>query len=121
MSSSTGYNCVCCGARHTFTLYVLAHRFEHLTHRCDCGALHDIYDGEATLQEMTEPRVTVWIPSSAGAPERHGFYHVRFPNGTEADRNWYWNGIAFLYDKDSPVSLGLSSIGAYRGLDREYK
>ena len=116
----TSYNCTCCGARHDFSMYVMAHRFEHLTHRCDCGALHDIYDGEATLHDMSAPRVTPWITPDV-EPATQGFYHIRFPNGTEADRNWYWNGIHFLYDKDSPVSLGLCSIGAYRGLDRQYK
>jgi hypothetical protein len=119
-SSAPGYNCTLCARFHPFSVYVLAHRFEHFTHRCECGAQHDIYDGEASLiDRLAKPAVTDWITDTPPALE--GYYHIRFPNGTEADRNWYWNGSAFAYDKGSPVVLQFGSIGGYRGLTRRYE
>jgi hypothetical protein len=144
MSISTGYNCTSCGKFHEYSAYLVAHRMERIQHTCDlCGAIHTLYDGyayrwkpghvpAATTREelavaagvqlplLTEPALTDWI--NEHPPEREGYYHIRFPNGTEADRNWYWSRrtFTFLYDKDSPVSLAFGSIGAWRGLDREY-
>lgn len=142
MSNSTGYNCTCCGKQHAYSLYVLAHSLERIQHRCDlCGAVHMIYDGSAYLWSpghvpkgtstrdlataagvqlplIPEPQLTDWI--SDAPPTLDGYYHVRFPNGTEADRNWYWQRGVFCYDKDSPVCIAFGSIGAWRGLDRQY-
>lgn len=145
MSTSTGYNCKSCGKWHAYTPYMIAHQGERVQHRCDlCGAVHMMFEGAAYLWSpghtprhlpdqreqlvaaaaqvplFVEPALTDWITDEP--PQRDGFYHIRFPNGTESDRNWYWNsrGQRFAYDTDSPITLGFSSIGAWRGLDREY-
>jgi hypothetical protein len=113
-----------------------------LSHRCDlCGAVHTVLNGVATMtlpghvprkttqfeldiaagiEPHDEPAVTAWIHDYP--PIREGYYHIRFPNGTEADRNWYWNNQTgcFMYDKNGSVSLSFISIGAWRGLDRPY-
>ena len=117
-SEHSGYTCALCARFHPYTMYVHAHRFEHLRTRCECGAVYDIYDREATLiDRLAKPAVTDWI---TGEPAHIGYYHIRFPNGTEADRNWYWDGATFRYDKDSPVSLASNCIQAFRGLTRRF-
>lgn len=114
--SNAGFQCNVCGAHHTYSPYVLAHRFEHLTFRCDCGARFDIYDGDADLIPTTEAAPTAWIVDRE--PVHVGFYHIRFPNGTEADRNWWWDGMVFRYDKDHPAGIAFNATGGYRGLNR---
>lgn len=110
------FTCILCGTVHTFTPYVLAHRFEHFATTCTCGARYDIYDGEATLVETTEARPTNWIEGAE--PVHKGYYTIRFPNGTVSDRNWYWDGCVFRYDRDSPALLAFNCINAWRGLTR---
>jgi hypothetical protein len=120
MSTSPGYNCTLCARFHPYTPYVMAHPNERLTHRCMCGATHDLINGHARLVDrMAKPSVTEWITDDP--PVREGYYHIRFPNGTESDRNWHWNGLAFGYDKNSPHILGFTSIAGWRGLDRRYE
>lgn len=144
MSNLPGFNCQTCGKRHDFSMYVIAHASDLLRHRCDlCAAVHDILPRVEGLPERQvvlaipgfipkkttsfelsqaaaehEPTVTDWITS--GPPERDGFYHIRFPNGTESDRNWFWRDSRFWYAVDSPVSIGFESVGGFRGLDRAY-
>lgn len=144
MSNSTGYNCTTCGKWHAFTPYMISHQSERVQHRCDlCGAVHMLHEGAAykwhpghlpthladqreqnlkaiQLPLLTHPEITAWITDEP--PMRDGWYHIRFPNGTEADRNWYWQGSMqrFAYDEHSPITLGFSSIGGWRGLDRAY-
>lgn len=114
---NAGFHCTVCGKYHAFTPYVAAHRFEHLVHRCECGARHGIYDGDVDLIPTTEAAPTEWFPPTV-EPVHVGFLHIKFPNGTEADRNWYWDGATFRYDKDSPISIALNAIGGWRGLNR---
>lgn len=144
MSNSAGYNCTTCNKWHAYSMYVMAHFHERLQHSCDlCGAVHMITGGVAfkwapghlpagvtraeldvaagvQLPLIEEPQLTDWVADVP--PQRDGFYHIRFPNGTEADRNWHWYGAAsvFQYDKGSPIVISFGSIGAWRGLDREY-
>lgn len=144
MSTSTGYNCKSCGKLHEYTPYMISHQAERIQHRCDlCGAVHVLLDGAAYLWApghvprhtpdqrvqnlqaiqlplLTHPEATGWI--TEGPPTREGWYHIRFPNGTEADKNWWWSCVSerFAYDETSPITLGFESIGGWRGLDREH-
>jgi hypothetical protein len=139
---TSGYNCTTCGKRHTFSDYMLARQHVPLAHRCDlCGAAHNLLNGVATLTlpghvpaRTTQfeldiaaapiveevPQVTGWFEGTP--PQREGYYHIRFPNGTEADRNWWFDPVCneFLYDKTSTVGLSFGAIGAWRGLDKQY-
>jgi hypothetical protein len=124
-------------------MYVHTHRHTPLAHRCDlCGAVHNILNlvatltvpglvpkkttqfeldiAAGTLAPHDEPQLTGWI--SDLPPQREGFFHIKFPNDTEADRNWWWNNDTgrFEYYKGSPVTLAFVSIGAWRGLDKPY-
>jgi hypothetical protein len=124
---------------------MLARAHLPLSHNCTlCGAVHSILNGHATLTlpghvppkttrfELEdaarqyvipgmEPQLTDWIDD--GAPLREGFYHFRFPNGTEADRNWWFDPPSgtWWYDKTGTVRISHNAIGAWRGLDKQYQ
>lgn len=50
MTTAKGFNCKSCGKRHAFSLYVVAHAHEDLTHTCEaCGALHSVQDYRVKL------------------------------------------------------------------------
>lgn len=42
-----GYTCSTCGKEHAYPGYVYAHWRESLTHDCECGAKHTIFEGVA--------------------------------------------------------------------------
>ena len=121
-STEPGYNCTVCGMRHAYTVYVLAHPHERMLHRCKCGAAHELFEGRASFSDPMARRkdgahLTEWFGPDT-PPSLHGYFHLLFPNGTESNRNWWWDGAVFRYDKESPACIALNCIRGWRGLDR---
>jgi hypothetical protein len=50
---SKGFNCEC-GKYHQFSVYVFAHTHVELTHTCDCGRKHMIFNLEVIDGETNE-------------------------------------------------------------------
>ncbi len=149
MDAPKGYNCLTCHKRHDFSMYIRSHPREVLQHTCDlCGAVTgltcDLGDGERTPYQvkpgevperqsqfgltveeraqlelaLSEPQVTEWFED--GVPPCDGYWHIRFANGTEADRNWYWQAATYSYHFDKESAAAITPLGiAWRGLDRD--
>ena len=53
-----GYTCRKCKTEHKYPSYVYAHWDEVLDHTCECGAVHSIYQGSASMRKKKAATTT---------------------------------------------------------------